>query len=138
MDKSGANKAAIDKIHANREIAIMVRRVKYLNSLVEQDHRAVKRITRPMLSFPSFQTAKHVSAGIKLMHLIRKGQFMIVGGDQMFFADQFYALARSGRINPPPFNGRYIRSTLVQTIFSYLTFNATEPHSRPSVWIGFR
>ena len=48
MDKSGANKAAIDEINASREIPVVVRQVKYLNNIVEQDHRAVKRMTKPM------------------------------------------------------------------------------------------
>ena len=41
MDKSGANKAAIDAINAGRDVPILVRQVKYLNNIVEQDHRAI-------------------------------------------------------------------------------------------------
>lgn len=93
MDKSGANKAAIDEINANREKPIVVRQVKYLNNIVGQDHRAVKRITKPMLGFKSFQSAKNILAGIELMHMIRKGQMMMAGADKMSFAEQFYALA---------------------------------------------
>ena len=55
MDKSGANKAAIDEIKVSIEKQIIVRQVKYLNNIVEQDHRAVKRVTKPMLNFKSFQ-----------------------------------------------------------------------------------
>lgn len=98
MDKSGANEAAIDEINAGREISIVVRQVKYLNNVVEQDHRAVKRVTKPMLNFKSFRSAKNVLAGIELMHMIRKRQFMMEGVDEMSFADQFYALA--GQIRP--------------------------------------
>jgi putative transposase len=54
MDKSGANKAALDQLNAERDIPIQIRQVKYLNNIVEQDHRAIKRITRPMLDFKSF------------------------------------------------------------------------------------
>ena len=93
MDKSGANKAAIDEINANREIPMVVRQVKYLNNIVEQDHRAVKRMTKPMLGFKSFQSAKNILAGIELMHMIRKGQMMMEGADKMSFAEQFYTLA---------------------------------------------
>jgi putative transposase len=93
MDKSGANKAAIDEINGNREIPVVVRQVKYLNNIVEQDHRAVKRMTKPMLGFKSFQSAKNILAGIELMHMIRKGQMMMEGADKMSFAEQFYALA---------------------------------------------
>ena len=96
--QSGANKAAIDEIRVSIEKQIIVRQVKYLNNIVEQDHRAVKRITRPMLNFKSFQAAKCVLAGIKLMHMIRKGQLMLKGCNKLSFADQFYALA--GQIRP--------------------------------------
>jgi putative transposase len=51
MDKCGANKAALDQLNAERDIPIGIRQVKYLNNIVEQDHRAVKRVTRPMLGF---------------------------------------------------------------------------------------
>ena len=54
MDKSGANKAAIDEIDANREIFIAVRQTKYLNNIVEQDHQAVKRMTKPRFEFKPF------------------------------------------------------------------------------------
>mgnify|MGYP003433979930 FL=1 len=93
MDKSGANKAAIDEINANREKPMVVRQVKYLNNIVEQDHRAMKRITKPMLGFKSFQSAKNILAGIELMHMIRKGQIMMEGADKMSYAEQFYALS---------------------------------------------
>ena len=62
MDKSGANKAAIDAINAGRDVPIVVRQVKYLNNIVEQDHRSIKRVTRPMLNFKSFRSARPVLA----------------------------------------------------------------------------
>jgi transposase-like protein len=97
MDKSGANKAAIDEINGAVAVPIMVRQVKYLNNIVEQDHRAIKRVTKPMLGFKSFRAAANVLAGAELMHMIRKGQFVIDGTASMSFADQFYALARQVR-----------------------------------------
>ena len=98
LDKSGANKVAMDEINARGESQIAVRQVKYLNNLVEQDHRAIKRITKPMLNFKSFRAARCVLAGIELMHMICKDQCMIKVGYVMSFADQFYALA--GKIRP--------------------------------------
>ena len=98
MDKSGANKAAMDEINAGRQTPIVVRQVKYLNNIVEQDHRAIKRVTRPMLNFKSFRAARNVLAGIELMHMIRKGQLVLEGSTELSFADQFYALA--GKIRP--------------------------------------
>ena len=98
MDKSGANKAAIDAINEGRDVPILVRQVKYLNNIVEQDHRAIKRVTTPMLNFKSFRSASSVLAGIELMHMIRKGQFAVGEVAHTSFADQFYALA--GQIRP--------------------------------------
>ena len=98
MDKSGANKAAMEEINARGETLIIVRQIKYLNNIVEQDHRAVKRVTKPMLNFKSFRAAKNVLAGIELMHMIRKGQLMLESCAEMSFAGQFYALA--GQIRP--------------------------------------
>ncbi|MBD8658428.1 IS6 family transposase [Oxalobacteraceae sp. CFBP 13730] len=98
MDKSGANKAAMDAINAGRDVPILVRQVKYLNNIVEQGHRAIKRLTRPMLNFKSFRSAGSVLAGIELMHMVRKGQFAINGADATSFADQFSALA--GMVRP--------------------------------------
>jgi putative transposase len=50
---------------------------------VEQDHRAIKRITKPMLNFKSFLAARGVLAGFELMHMIRKGQCKIQGGNAL-------------------------------------------------------
>lgn len=93
MDKSGTNKAAIDAINRKQKVSIVVRQVKYLNNIVEQDHRAIKRVTRPMLDFRSFRAARNVLAGIELMHMIRKGQMVAAEENQRSFAEHFYALA---------------------------------------------
>lgn len=98
MDKSSANKAALEQLNAERDFPIEIRQVKYLNNIVEQDHRAVKRITRPMLDFKSFRSARAVLAGIELMHMIRKGQLIMAAFDGMSFANQFYSLA--GQVRP--------------------------------------
>jgi transposase-like protein len=68
------------------------------NDRKRQDHRAVKRVTKPMLNFKSFRSAKNVLAGIERMHMIRKGQLMMEGAEKRSFADQFYALV--GQISP--------------------------------------
>jgi putative transposase len=54
IDGSEANEAAIKRYNQEHGTAIEIRQVKYLNNIVEQDHRAVKRVTRPMLGFKSF------------------------------------------------------------------------------------
>jgi putative transposase len=66
----------------------------FSNKLVEQDHRAVKRITRLMLGFKSFAAAHATLVGIELMHMLKKRQLVIEeGGQGLTAADQFYALA---------------------------------------------
>jgi len=98
MDKSDANKAAIDAVSAGRDVPILVHQIKYLNNIVEQDHRTIKEVTKPMLNFKSFHSVASVIAGIELMHMIRKGQFAMDHTVMMPFADQFYALA--GQVRP--------------------------------------
>ena len=93
MDKSGANKAAVDAINTGRDVPIVVRQVKYLNNIVEQDHRAIKRIVRPMLGFKSFRCASILIAGIETMHMIKKGQLDRPNAQASTAASQFYSLA---------------------------------------------
>ena len=93
IDKSGANTAAIESVKADACVDILMRQSKYLNNMVEQDHRAVKRITRPMMGFKSFWSAKIIIAGIETMHMIKKGQLHCPGGQPVSAANQFYRLA---------------------------------------------
>jgi putative transposase len=67
IDKSGANTAALETHNAETEAGIEIRQIKYLNNIVEQDHRAIKRLIRPMLGFKSFRSAAATLAGIELM-----------------------------------------------------------------------
>jgi putative transposase len=67
--------------------------VKYLNNIVKQNHRAIKRVTRPMLNFKSFQSAGSVLAGIELIQMIRKGQSAFDGVQPMSLANQFFTPA---------------------------------------------
>jgi putative transposase len=57
VDKSGANLAALEALNAERSTPIKVRQNKYLNNIVEQDHRATKRIIKPMMNFKDFRCA---------------------------------------------------------------------------------
>src|SRR6476620_4841360 len=74
IDQSGANTAAITHYNRTHKTAIVIRHSKYLNNVVEQDQRAVKRVIRPMLGFKSFWAACCTIAGIEVMHGICKGQ----------------------------------------------------------------
>ena len=94
IDGSDANAAAIRSYNAEHGTAIAIRQVKYLNNVVEQDHRAVKRVTRPMLGFKSFDAAQCTLAGVELMHMIKKRQLVVEAGDEGLTAtEQFYSLA---------------------------------------------
>jgi putative transposase len=94
IDGSEANAAAIKHYNEEHGTAIVIRQVKYLNNIVEQDHRAVKRITRPMLGFKAFEAAQHTLVGVELMHMIKKRQLKVEAGDEgRTVAELFYALA---------------------------------------------
>jgi transposase-like protein len=93
IDGSGANLAALEAINAGLKTPIKVRQTKYLNNIVEQDHRAIKRRTRPMLGFKDFRCARILLGGIEVMHMIVKGQMNCARDNQPSGADQFYSLA---------------------------------------------
>jgi putative transposase len=94
IDGSEANAAAIRNYNQAHGTAIAIRQVKYLNNIVEQDHHAVKRVTRPMLGFKAFDAAQRTLAGIELMHMIKKKQMVVEAGvEGRTAAEQFYALA---------------------------------------------
>jgi transposase-like protein len=92
IDKSGSNVAALEAMNAGPGKRIVVRQIKYLNNIVEQDHRAIKRRTRPVLGFKDFRCARILLSGIELMHMIRKRQ-MKDGGSGQTVAQHFYSLA---------------------------------------------
>jgi putative transposase len=94
IDGSAANEAAIKSYNAEHGTAIEIRKIKYLNNIVEQDHRGVKRITRPLVGFKAFDTAQATLVGIELMHMIKKRQLVVEeGNEDLTAAEQFYALA---------------------------------------------
>ena len=93
IDQSGANTAAIKRYNKTHKTTVVIRHAKYLNNIVEQDHRAVKRLTRPMLGFKSFWAARCTIAGMEIMHAIRKGQLTRTGNAPQTPAEQFYGLA---------------------------------------------
>ena len=93
IDKSGAKAAAIENVKADACVDILMRQNKYLNNIVEQDHRGVKRVTQPMFRFKSFWSARTLIAGIETMHMIKKGQMDCHKGSTISAAQQFYSLA---------------------------------------------
>ena len=78
VDKSGSNKCALD--HFNKylpdELQIEIRQNKYLNNMIEQDHRFIKKRTKPMLGFKSYTSACVTIYGIESVRMLRKGQII--------------------------------------------------------------
>jgi putative transposase len=94
IDGSEANEAAMKRYNAEHGTAVVIRQVKYLNNIVEQDHREVKRVTRLMLGFKAFEAAQDTLVGIELMHMIKKKQLVVKEGDEgLTAAELFYSLA---------------------------------------------
>ena len=93
IDKSGANKAGINRYNKENYRRVKIRQCKYLNNVVEQDHRRVKRITRSMLGFKSFHCAQSTFAGIEQVAMLKKGQMKKNLTGELTPAVQFYALA---------------------------------------------
>ena len=76
VDKNAAYPKAIDELKAAGVLPqhVELRQVKYLNNLIEQDHRFIKRLTKPGMGFFSFETAWRTLQGYEVMNMIRKGQ----------------------------------------------------------------
>ena len=94
IDGSAANEAAIKSYNAEHGTTIAIRKIKSLNNIVEQDHRGVKRVTRPMLGFKAFDAAQDTLVGIELRHMLKKKQMVVEAGDEsLTVAELFYSLA---------------------------------------------
>jgi putative transposase len=93
IDKSGANTAAIKQYNAEESKRIKIRQCKYLNNIVEQDHRLIKRVVKPMLGFNNFHCAQRTLSGIELVRMLKKGQMRNQAGVSKTPAELFYALA---------------------------------------------
>jgi transposase-like protein len=72
---------------------IRIRQSQYLNNLIEQDHRAIKRRVRPMLGFKSIDSARTILSGIEMVQMMRKQQAEYAYNPQPSLADQFDLLA---------------------------------------------
>ena len=93
IDKSGSNNAALRSLNKRlkKKDKIESRQIKYLNNIAEQDHRLIKKITRPTLGFKSYSSANATLLGIELHHMLHKGLHTKSNNIPVF--EQFYALA---------------------------------------------
>ena len=96
VDKNAAYPKAASEMKRDGELwrRSRLRQVKYLNNIVEQDHRRIKRLIDPGLGFGSLWTARRTLAGYEAMAMIRKGQVRNIGGSDInaqaaFIADLF-------------------------------------------------
>ena len=99
VDKNAAYPKAIDNLIADENLpkTTELRPVKYLNNIVEQDHRFIKRLVNPGMGFGSFNTARRTLRGYEAMNMIRKGQIQgVEKGDiqaQVDFVSQIFGVA---------------------------------------------
>ncbi|RAS75599.1 IS6 family transposase [Priestia endophytica] len=98
VDKNPTYPLAIEQLKEEKRIpeGIQIRQVKYLNNIVEQDHRFIKKRVRSMLGFKSFDTATSILAGVEAMHMIKKEQIDLRDQsvqNQKEFIDQLFGIA---------------------------------------------
>jgi IS6 family transposase len=98
VDKNPALSCAIGNLKTDGLLPVktVLRQVKFLNNIVEQDHRFIKKITKPALGFQSCRTASRTLCGIEAMHMIRKGQIKraVIGNEtRAQFINKWFGLA---------------------------------------------
>ena len=99
VDKNADYPPAITDLKADESMpeTTETRQSKYINNTVEQDHRFIKRRTKPGLEFGSFSTARRTLKGYEAMNMIRKGQIKGAGrGDvmgQVSFINEIFGVA---------------------------------------------
>jgi transposase, IS6 family len=96
VDRNPAYPKAVDELKAEGQLpqGCLLRPIKYLNNLIEQDHQFIKRLVKAGLGFFSFSTAWRTLRGYETMHMIRKGQVPGSGiQNQGKFVDSLFGLA---------------------------------------------
>ena len=93
VDKNAAYLCAVETLKQAEQLpqCTTLRQVKYLNNVVEQDHRFIKRRVKPGLGFASFHTAWRTLRGYEIMHMLRKGQVRGVARGDVVAQSQFIA-----------------------------------------------
>jgi transposase-like protein len=98
VDKNPTYQVAIEELKEEKQVPkdIQIRQIKYLNNIVEQDHRFIKKRVRPMLGFKSIETAASILSGVEAMHMIKKEQIVLRDQSvrkQKEFIHQLFGLA---------------------------------------------
>ncbi|MEH6949375.1 IS6 family transposase [Bacillus sp. JJ634] len=95
VDKNPAYPVAIEELKEEKQVPKDTQ-IKYLNNIVEQDHRFIKKRVRPMLGFKSIETAAFILSGVEAMHMIKKEQIDLRDQsvrNQKEFIHQLFGLA---------------------------------------------
>ncbi|MGG2093462.1 IS6 family transposase [Bacillus sp. S13(2024)] len=97
VDKNPAYPVAIQELKEEKRMpeGIQIRQVKYLNNIVEQDHRFIKKRVRSMLGLKSFRIATYIISGIEAMHMVKKGQLVLLDKsvqNQVNFIHQLFGI----------------------------------------------
>ncbi|PGD30490.1 IS6 family transposase, partial [Bacillus pseudomycoides] len=98
VDKNPAYPIAVEELRKEKKmpLGIQLRQVKYLNNIVEQDHRFIKKRVRSMLGLKSFRTATSIISGIEAMYMVKKGQLVLLDKsvqNQVKFIHQLFGIA---------------------------------------------
>ncbi|MED1622300.1 IS6 family transposase [Bacillus pseudomycoides] len=98
VDKNPAYPIAVEELRKEKKmpLGIQLRQVKYLNNIVEQDHRFIKKRVRSMLGLKSFGTTTSIISGIEAMHMVKKGQLVLLDKsvqNQVKFIHQLFGIA---------------------------------------------
>ena len=95
VDKNPAYPKAIKELKAAKKLpeGVKLRQIKYLNNIVEQDHRAIKRLVKPGMGFGSFNTARRTIRGYEIMNMMRKGQ--VVESPKELSKSEFFSFIES-------------------------------------------
>ncbi|PJN52457.1 hypothetical protein BAWEI_58910 [Bacillus mycoides] len=98
VDKNPAYPVAIQELKEEKHMpeGMQLRQAKYLNNIVEQDHRFIKRRVRSMLGLKSFKTAISILSGVEAMHMMKKGQLVLLDKsvqNQKQFIHKLFGLA---------------------------------------------
>ncbi len=99
VDKNAAYPKAINQLKTKKQLpqSVELRQKKYLNNIVEQDHRGIKRLVKPGMGFGSFNTARRTIKGYEMMNMIRKGQIQGVAKgavkERVKFINQIFGVA---------------------------------------------
>jgi transposase-like protein len=105
VDKNAAYPVAMDALKKEETIAqeAKLRQSKYLNNMIEQDHRHIKRIVRLMMGFKSFNSARKTLSGIEAMNMMRKGQVNGINKEdsvsQARFIKAIFEIDAQGNVN---------------------------------------